>query len=58
MYGLVVSLQAETQRLLVEMLAVLVVAHRLGTPEDRQAADRLQRRLLHDDLQVGRSAVY
>ncbi len=32
---------------------MLVVAHRHGTPEDRQAADRLQRRLLHDDLQVG-----
>ncbi|GLC44839.1 hypothetical protein PLESTF_001102100 [Pleodorina starrii] len=44
------ELQAATTRLLCEMLAVLVVAHRHGSREDRQAADRLQRRLLHDDL--------
>ncbi|GLI61645.1 hypothetical protein VaNZ11_004068, partial [Volvox africanus] len=45
------ELQAVSMRLLCEMLAVLVVAHRHGTREDRQAADRLQRRLLHDDMQ-------
>ncbi|GIL56077.1 hypothetical protein Vafri_11512, partial [Volvox africanus] len=45
------ELQSVSMRLLCEMLAVLVVAHRHGTREDRQAADRLQRRLLHDDMQ-------
>ncbi|GFR50963.1 hypothetical protein Agub_g13283, partial [Astrephomene gubernaculifera] len=44
------ELQAVSMRLLCEMLAVLAGAHRLGSREDRQAADRLQRRLLHDDL--------
>ncbi|KAG2492461.1 hypothetical protein HYH03_009402 [Edaphochlamys debaryana] len=44
------ELQAASTRLLREMLGVLVVAHRLGTPGDRRAADRLQRKLLHDDM--------
>lgn len=36
--------------LLKEMLLALDLARVAGTPADRRAADRLQRRLLHDDL--------
>ncbi|CAL5223392.1 g5900 [Coccomyxa viridis] len=35
--------------LLKEMLMTLDLAHQHGSPADRKAADRLQRRLLHDD---------
>ena len=41
---------ALSTRHLNDMLAVLAAAHRHGSPHDRAAADRLQRRLLHDDL--------
>ena len=37
--------------LLKEMLLTLDLARVAGTPADRRAADRLQRRLLHDDMQ-------
>ena len=36
--------------LLKEMLLTLDLARVAGSPADRRAADRLQRRLLHDDL--------
>lgn len=32
------------------MLLLLDLAQRSGSPADQKAADRLQRRLLHDDL--------
>ena len=43
-------MQASSLGLLKEMMYVLDLAHQIGTKADRKAADKLQRRLLHDDL--------
>ena len=44
------DLQASSLALLKEMMYVLDLAYRIGTKADRKAADKLQRKLLHDDL--------
>ena len=44
------DLQASSLALLKEMMYVLNLAYRIGTKTDRKAADKLQRKLLHDDL--------
>ncbi|PSC68202.1 calcium-translocating P-type PMCA-type [Micractinium conductrix] len=44
------DLQHASVPLLKEMLLTLDLARVAGSPADRRAADRLQRRLLHDDL--------
>ncbi|KAK9864055.1 hypothetical protein WJX84_005214 [Apatococcus fuscideae] len=43
------DMQASALRLLKEMLFTLDMAQLVGSAADRQASDRLQRRLLHDD---------
>ncbi|KAK9840302.1 hypothetical protein WJX74_007181 [Apatococcus lobatus] len=43
------GMQAASLRLLKEMLFTLDMAQLVGSSADRQASDRLQRRLLHDD---------
>lgn len=44
------DLQASSLALLKEMMYVLDLAYRIGTKADKKAADKLQRKLLHDDL--------
>ncbi|KAL0021485.1 hypothetical protein WJX79_010302 [Trebouxia sp. C0005] len=44
------GMQHESLALLKELLFALDLALYVGTPADKRAADRLQRRLLHDDM--------
>ncbi|KAL3161372.1 hypothetical protein ABBQ32_010265 [Trebouxia sp. C0010 RCD-2024] len=44
------EMQHESLGMLKEMLFALDLALHVGTPADKKAADRLQRRLLHDDM--------